>query len=204
MSTEPRLSRRLSSPRPAARMAILMAMFAIAPFAAIADQHAAIAPDTRVADVSLADLDLSTPEGMRVASERLHTMAQRVCAEPADTRGLSSQPNFVACVDSTLAGALRQINALRQVNATSRHSVTRAANVSLADLDLSTLEGSRAAHERLEAMARRLCGELARSNDLSYQPNYGACVHDTLAGALAQANALATVKEPRTARRSAP
>jgi UrcA family protein len=86
MSTEPRLSRRLNSPRLAARMAILIALFAIAPFAAIADQHAATAPNTRVADVSLADLDLSTPEGMRVASERLHTMAQRVCAEPADSR----------------------------------------------------------------------------------------------------------------------
>ena len=204
MSTEPRLSRRSSGPRPAARMAILMALFAIAPFAAIADQHAAKAPDTRVADVSLADLDLSTPEGMRVASERLHTMAQHVCAEPADNRGLSSQPNFVACVDSTLAGALRQLNALRQVKLTTRHSVTRAANVSLADLDLSTLEGSRAARERLEAMARRLCAELARNNDLTYQPNYGACVHDTLAGALAQANVLAAAKNTRTARRSAP
>jgi UrcA family protein len=190
-------------------MAILMALFAIAPLAAIADQHAATAPDTRVADVSLADLDLSTPEGMRVASERLHTMAQRVCAEPADNRaadnrGLWSQPNFVACVDSTLAGALRQINALRQVHGTSRHSVTRAANVSLADLDLSTLEGSSAAHERLEAMARRLCAELARSHDLLYQPNFAACVHDTLAGALAQANVLAAAKNTRTARRSAP
>ncbi|HWS62679.1 MAG TPA: UrcA family protein [Steroidobacteraceae bacterium] len=204
MSTEPRLYRRSGDPRPAARTAILIALFAIAPFAAIADQHAATAPDTRVADVPLADLDLSTPEGMRVASERLHTMAQRVCSQPADNRGLSSQPNFVACVDGTLAVALRQINALRQIKVTTRHSVTRAANVSLADLDLSTLEGSRAARERLEAMARRLCAELARSNDLSYQPNYGACVHDTLAGALAQVNALAAAKESRIARRSAP
>jgi UrcA family protein len=78
------------------------------------------------------------------------------------------------------------------------------ADVSLADLDLSTLEGSRAAHERLEAMARRLCAELARSYDLSYQPNFAACVHDTLAGALAQANVLAAAKNTRTARRSAP
>jgi len=83
-----------------------------------------------------------------------------------------------------------------------RNSVTRSANVSLADLDLSTLEGS--SSERLEAMARRLCGELARRQDLSYQPNYAACVHDTLAGALVQANVLAAAKNARTARRSAP
>ncbi len=82
--------------------------------------------------------------------------------------------------------------------------MTRAANVSLADLDLSTLEGSRAAYERLEAMARRLCAELAHSHDLSYQPNFAACVQDTLVGALAQANILAAAANTRTARRSAP
>jgi UrcA family protein len=194
----------LSRPHVSVRTVIFIALVAIAPVAAIADQHAATAPGTRVADVSLADLDLSTPEGMGAARERLHTMAERVCAEPTDSRGLSSQPNFVACVDSTQTSALKQINALRQINTTTRHSVTRAANVSLADLDLSTLEGSRAAHERLEAMARRLCAELAHSHDLSYQPNFTVCVDDTLAGALAQVNALAAVKESRTARRSAP
>jgi UrcA family protein len=83
-------------------------------------------------------------------------------------------------------------------------AVSRVADVWLADLDLSTLEGSRAARERLEPMARRLCAELARSHELSYQPNFAACVHDTLAGALAQANVLAAAKNTRTARRSAP
>jgi UrcA family protein len=198
-STLPRVGGRHT----AARAAILMALFGIVPVATLADQPAAAAAVSRVADVSLADLDLATADGMRVARERLHTMAQRVCAVPAGG-ALSSEPTFVACVDSTLAGALRQINALRQVHGTSRHSVTRAANVSLADLDLSTLEGSSAAHERLEAMARRLCAELARSHDLLYQPNFAACVHDTLAGALAQANVLAAAKNTRTARRSAP
>ena len=152
------------------------------------------------ADVSLADLNLSTPEGMSAARERLQAMAQRVCAE--HTSG--SQPNFAACVDSTLAGALRQIDALKQMNATSSHSVTRAANVSLADLDLSTLEGSRAAHERLESMARRVCTELARNHELTYQPNYAACVHDTLAGAWAQANVIRAANDRRTAQRAAP
>jgi UrcA family protein len=82
--------------------------------------------------------------------------------------------------------------------------VTRAANVSVADLDLSALEGTRAAYERLEAMARRLCAELAGSHALSYQPNFAACVHDTLADALAQANVVAAAKNTRTARISAP
>jgi UrcA family protein len=84
-----------------------MALFGIVPVGTIADQPDAAAPVSRVADASLADLDLSTPEGMGVARGRLHAMAQRVCAEPAGSRGLSSPPNFVTCVDSTLAGALR-------------------------------------------------------------------------------------------------
>src|SRR5712671_5053215 len=183
----------------AAVAAILMALSGMVPVATIADQ-----PATAPAVSRVADLDLATAEGLRVARDRLHTMARHVCAQPAGSGGLSSEPTFVACVDSTLAGALRQINALRQIKGTSRHSVTRAANVSLADLDLSTLEGSRAAHERLEAIARRLCAELARGHDLSYQPNFAACVHDTLAGALAQANVLAAAKNTRTARGSAP
>jgi UrcA family protein len=158
---------------------------------------------TRVADVSLADLNLSTPDGMRVARERLHAMAQRICAARADNRGVSSQPSFVVCVDNTLAGALENISKL-QTNAIVRNSVTRAANVSVADLNLSTPEGYRAARDRLEAMAGRLCAELARNNDLSYRPNWAACVNDTITGALAQAKTLAAEKETRTARRLAP
>src|SRR6266481_7910028 len=169
--------------------AILMAAFGVVPVTTIADQRAATTSVSSVAEVSLSDLNLLAPEGMRVARDRLHTMAVRVCADRGGSREPPSQPTFAACVDSTVANALRQIGALSQTNATVRNSVTRSANVSLADLDLSTLEGS--SSERLEAMARRLCGELARRQDLSYQPNYAACVHDTLAGALVQANVLA-------------
>ena len=203
MNTETHLSRPSRRIQASVRSLIFTALIAMAPVAAYADQHAATAANTRVADVSLADLNLSTSEGMRVARERLHAMAQRICAGHADNRGPSSRPNFIACVDSTVAGALGNISTL-QSNATVRNSVTRAANVSVADLDLSTMEGSRVARERLEAMARRLCAELARSNDLSYRPNWAACVTDTIAGALAQAKVLAAEKETRVARRLAP
>jgi UrcA family protein len=143
---------------------------------------------------------------MSAARERLHTMAERICAEHAT----GSQPNFTSCVDSTFASALGQIGALEQVDKTSGHSVTRAANVSLADLDLSTPEGSREAHERLETMARRLCTELARDRELAYQPeliyqpNVRACVHNALAGAWAQANVLRAANDKRTAQRATP
>lgn len=199
-STLPRIGGRHT----AAGAAILMTLFGIVPVSTIADQRDAPTSVTRVEEVALADLNLSTPDGMRVARDRLHTMAQRVCAAPADNRVPSSQPTFAACVERTLENALRQIDALGRTKAAVLNSVTLGASVSLANLDLSTLEGSRAAHERLEAMARRLCAELARRHGLSYQPNYDACVHDALVGALAQANVLAAAKNTRTARRSAP
>ena len=202
MNTQSILSSRFGGRHTAAAAALLMAAFGVVPVRTLADQRAATTPVSSVADVSLSDLNVSRPEGMRVARDRLHTMAERVCANRGGSREPSSQPTFGACVDSTVANALRQIEALRQTNTPVRNSVTRSANVSLADLDLSTLEASRIARKRLEAMARRLCGELARRQDLSYQPNYAACVQDTLAGALAQANAL--VRNTRTARRNAP
>jgi len=200
MNTEPTLCRRLGAPHAVAGGVLFTSLFCIMPVGAIADQRTATSSDSRIADVSLSDLDLSTPAGMSAARDRLHAVAQRVCVN----RESSSQPTFAACVDSTVANALRQIDALRQTKTTVRNSVTRAATVSLADLDTSTLEGALAARTRLEAMSRRLCAELARDRELLYQPNYGACVHDTLAGALAQADVLAATKNARTARRSAP
>ena len=41
-----------------------------------------------VADVSLSDLNLSTPEGMRLARDRLHTMAERLCADRGGGRAV--------------------------------------------------------------------------------------------------------------------
>ena len=56
------------------------------------------------------------------------------------------------------ANALRRIDALRQPSMTVRKSVTLGASVALADLDLSTLEGARIALQRLDTIARHLCG----------------------------------------------
>jgi UrcA family protein len=204
VNTQSILSGRFVGRHTACGAALLMTLFGIVPAGTIADQRAATTTASSVAEVSLSDLNLSTPEGVRLARDRLHTQAERVCAGRGGGNGPSPQPAFAACVDGTVATALRQIDALRQTGMTVINSVTLGARVSLADLDLSTLEGAVIARRRLEAMARRLCSELARRQDLSYQSNYEACVHDTLAGALAQADALAAASNARTARRSAP
>jgi UrcA family protein len=182
---------------------VLIALLGIAP-GAQAGQQTSTGAVSRVAEVSLTDLDLSTPEGMRLARDRVHRMALRVCAEAADNRDLSSQPNFAVCVESTLAAHLKQLDALARSKVSVRDSVTRAANVSLADLDLSTLEGSLAARERLETAARRLCTELARRRELASTWNYSACVHETLEGAWAQARVIRATNDRRTALRATP
>src|SRR5207253_10428714 len=79
--------------------AALIALPAITPTAALADQHAATASDTRVADISLAHLDLSTPGALPRPRDRLHTIPPRLCPEPADRRQRAPQPTLRTRVD---------------------------------------------------------------------------------------------------------
>jgi UrcA family protein len=71
------------------------------------------AVETRTAQVSLADIDLSTAMGQLQARDRLHETARRLCARVADAEDLSHQPNFVACVHDSLAAALKQLGTAR-------------------------------------------------------------------------------------------
>jgi UrcA family protein len=179
---------------PAAAAATVMLLLGTAPMGTLAAQPSETAASS-VADVPLSDLDLSTPDGMRIARDRLHTLAEQLCAGA----GVGS-----ACVDSTAAAALRQLNALRQSHMSPRDSVTLSTHVSLSDLDLSTLEGASVARQRLEATARRLCRELAERRDLTFPPGYASCVHDSLASAWAQANVIRAMSYGRTAQRATP
>ena len=68
-------------------------------------------PKVRTAVVSVADLDLTTEAGMQVARKRLHATARSLCGRVVDPWTLSHQPDYVACVDATLASALAQLPA---------------------------------------------------------------------------------------------
>jgi UrcA family protein len=183
------------------RTIALLASCALASASTVAGSPTGAAPVTRTANVSLADLDLSTPEGARAARERLHQTARRLCAQVEDNLDLSHQPNFVKCVDATLAAALRKAQGLDAASeppvqtkavATIGHQpapvipYSRTSKVPLADLNLTTPEGASAARERLRKEARRLCSQVADSDDLSHQTNFMACVDETLANALRQ------------------
>jgi UrcA family protein len=183
--------------------ALLALCAALASAVAVGGPQTETAPFTRSAKVSLADLDLSTPEGASAARERLRQTARRLCAQVADELDLSHQANYAACVEESLAAALRKIEEPTVASASSTsvqtsvaakrtrqpaHSAlySRTSKVSLSDLDLTTPEGARVARERLHTEARRLCGQVADNLDLSRQHNFVACVEETLGKALQQ------------------
>jgi UrcA family protein len=124
MYTETNLPDR-SSLESAVLTAALIALCAIAPIKVMADTQPAPAAETLAAKVSLADLDLSTSEGQRVAYERLHQSARRLCwrLEIRHLESLAHRPTYIRCVDEALADALRQLDALRQVRAPALASV---------------------------------------------------------------------------------
>jgi len=111
VNAETELHRRPICLRSAVRAAALIALCALAPVAALADSPAVSAENTRVARVSLAGIDLSTPEGARTAYNRLKIVAQRLCLQLGDNRKISYQATYFACVRETLADAVRHINA---------------------------------------------------------------------------------------------
>jgi UrcA family protein len=88
---------------------VLLALSAMVSPAALSDQPAMEAPETRIARVALGDLDLSTPEGARVARDRLQETAQQLCTRLAESRDVARSWHLRACIDATLASALRQI-----------------------------------------------------------------------------------------------
>jgi UrcA family protein len=104
----------------------LLALCVLLASAAVAAPPTDTAPVTRSAKVSLAGLDLSTPEGARAARERLRGTARRLCTQVADDFDLSHQPNFVAFVDETWAAALRKVTEIGASTATAKAAQTKA------------------------------------------------------------------------------
>jgi UrcA family protein len=107
MLTEIQLAVRSISPLISIRAAALVALIALTSVTALADQP----PATKVAKISLAGLNLSTPEGARAAYERIKTTAERLCFQMSDSRKIDYQAVYKVCVNETLGDTVRRINA---------------------------------------------------------------------------------------------
>jgi UrcA family protein len=89
------------------RSAALITLAVLTSAFALADK----APVTRVAKVSLTDLDLSTPAGARAAYERIKTIAKTLCFQLSDSRKIDDQALYNACFIETVADTVRRIHA---------------------------------------------------------------------------------------------
>ena len=86
----------------------LLALCVIGPADALAGSEVD-ASVTRSAKVSIAGLDLLTPQGALAARERLRQTARKLCAQVADELDLSHHANYIACVDESVAKAMQQV-----------------------------------------------------------------------------------------------
>jgi UrcA family protein len=83
---------------------------AIAPLVAFADPPTAEPPRTLESKVSLSDLDLSTPEGVRAAHKRLRQKAEYLCRQLGDSVRTTYRWTHATCVQATLADAIQRLN----------------------------------------------------------------------------------------------
>ena len=93
------------------RVGAFLVLLALGAHLARAGEGAKPSGPARTMVVSVADLDLATEAGMQKALERLHATARHLCTLVVDHWTLSHQPDYVACVDQTLASALAQLPA---------------------------------------------------------------------------------------------
>jgi UrcA family protein len=78
----------------------------------------AAAPDTL--KVSLTGLDLSTPEGVHAAQERVRLAARRVCAKVANSADMQRQLDYITCIDEAMAPVVARINEISRETSTQR------------------------------------------------------------------------------------
>lgn len=88
-----------------------IALSAVASLPALADPPIAPTPHTLESRVSLANLDLSNPEGIHAARERLRGKAEHLCRQLGDSVTTTFRWSYAACVKETLANAVQQLNA---------------------------------------------------------------------------------------------
>jgi len=99
--------------RPSSAPVILTACFvfsAAAPVVTFADPAPPQTPHVLESRVSLTDLDLSTPEGVRAAHKRLRGKAEYLCRQLWDGVTTTYRWTYTACVEKTLADAIQRLD----------------------------------------------------------------------------------------------
>jgi UrcA family protein len=111
MNTGTQLPRRSFCPHTWIGAIGMVALFGLASVVTAYADPPAMRVATRNAKVPLADLDLTTPAGARVAYERIRRVAERLCHDPEDPWSRYHAAIYNACVRETVVDALHQIQA---------------------------------------------------------------------------------------------
>jgi len=93
----------------------VFAWFVTAPVAVLSGSRSASADETVSSKVSLTDLDLTTPTGLRKAQDRLSATAHRLCHEYSDDNRAANYATMTACYRETMDAALQQLKAQADV-----------------------------------------------------------------------------------------
>ena len=102
----------------------------------------------------------------------------------------TSNPTCINTLASILATGVLLWGIVLPAQAADAAYGARAQQVSLTDLNLSTVAGQEVARERLHQMARRLCAQEEDELDLSHQTNYVKCVEAATAKTLPHLDAM--------------
>ena len=70
-------------------------------------------PDSHSAKVSLADVDLGTDDGAKVALQRIRSAARRVCSEDPNIRNVDLTHPYVDCLNATVDHAVGVLGSSR-------------------------------------------------------------------------------------------
>ena len=102
----------------------LLALCTLASAVCFAGPHGRSREVTESRIVSLAGLDVLTPEGFRIASGRIQQMAQSLCLQTLNM----DDPEAYTCVDRAVAKAHRKLDAVIQARLAERevHAVASA------------------------------------------------------------------------------
>lgn len=96
--------------RTAILAAMTLALAVTTSIAALAGPPSKPAREARSTVVSLADLDLSTPEGLDAARDRVRQASKQLCRLVADPDDLSRYANYNPCVKESFTTAMERAN----------------------------------------------------------------------------------------------
>jgi len=108
MNTSAVLIRRLNLK--AALSALCLTAIGAVATPAMAQQSSARWVVTDTMKVSLAGLDLSTPDGVRAAHERVRLAARLVCAKVRDSADMQTSLEYITCIDNAITIPMAQID----------------------------------------------------------------------------------------------